>query len=268
MRKLAIFALLVLACGMLQAAQLGVDPNAGDTVKVKEIIHPLAPQSITQSLDPNTLVDGTSVACVGATTTENAWLRLFDLAGDHGLSGAFDVESLDWGVQGAVGPAEIQVSAYCLDDGLPFLYQFLTLVGQSSVINIADESLTFKNTLLTGSCDADTQDLAMEIFAEDCAITGCTTFFVGMNDLGQTGPSYVASASCGLIDPGDLAGLGFPDAHLVMVVNGEGTGDGGGDGGSGDGGGDGGGVPATTGVGLVLLVLALGGGSAYFLRRK
>jgi hypothetical protein len=33
-------------------------------------------------------------------------------------------------------------------------------------------------------------------------------------------------------------------------------------------GGDGGGTPATTGVGLVLLVLALGGGSAYFLRRK
>jgi hypothetical protein len=30
----------------------------------------------------------------------------------------------------------------------------------------------------------------------------------------------------------------------------------------------GGGVPATTGVGLVLLVLALGGSSAYFLRRK
>jgi hypothetical protein len=30
----------------------------------------------------------------------------------------------------------------------------------------------------------------------------------------------------------------------------------------------GGGIPATTGVGLVLLVLALGGSSAYFLRRK
>ena len=30
----------------------------------------------------------------------------------------------------------------------------------------------------------------------------------------------------------------------------------------------GGGVPATTGIGLVLMVLALGGSSAYFLRRK
>jgi hypothetical protein len=36
----------------------------------------------------------------------------------------------------------------------------------------------------------------------------------------------------------------------------------------GDDGGDGGAVPATTTIGLVLMVLALGGGSAYFLRRK
>jgi hypothetical protein len=36
----------------------------------------------------------------------------------------------------------------------------------------------------------------------------------------------------------------------------------------GDGGGDGGGVPATTGIGIALLVLLMGGGSAYFLRRK
>ena len=33
-------------------------------------------------------------------------------------------------------------------------------------------------------------------------------------------------------------------------------------------GGDGGGVPATTGIGIALLVLLMGGGSAYFLRRK
>jgi subtilisin-like proprotein convertase family protein len=50
-----------------------------------------------------------------------------------------------------------------------------------------------------------------------------------------------------------------------LVVNEDGGDDGGDDGGGDDGGG---GVPATTGIGLVLIVLALGGGSAYFLRRK
>ena len=36
----------------------------------------------------------------------------------------------------------------------------------------------------------------------------------------------------------------------------------------GDDGGDDGGVPATTGIGIALMVLLLGGSSAYFLRRK
>jgi hypothetical protein len=52
---------------------------------------------------------------------------------------------------------------------------------------------------------------------------------------------------------------------LSIQILGPDTGDGG-DGG--DGGDDGGDVPATTTIGLVLMVLALGGGSAYFLRRK
>src|SRR5262245_26009157 len=45
--------------------------------RVKEIMHPLAPQSITQNTDPNTIVGGTSVACVGAATTDTGWWRLY-----------------------------------------------------------------------------------------------------------------------------------------------------------------------------------------------
>jgi hypothetical protein len=41
---------------------------------------------------------------------------------------------------------------------------------------------------------------------------------------------------------------------------------GGGDGG--DDGGDGGGVPATTGIGVVITILSLLGGTAYFMRRR
>ena len=58
--------------------------------------------------------------------------------------------------------------------------------------------------------------------------------------------------------------------HLVYVVNGDaesGTGDGAGDG-SGDGNGDGNGVPASTGIGMLPMILVLLGSSAYFLRRR
>jgi hypothetical protein len=240
-----------------------VQINTGSTAfAVNDDAGPLAPQSITQSTDPDTLVDGTSVACCSAICLENSWLRLFDLDDDHGLTGAFSVESIDWGIQEvAGGTGEVTVNVYCLDEGLPFLYQFMNL-KDSVVVPLADEVLTFHNTIIGGSCDTYTEDMAVELHAEDCNLTGCISLFIGMNDLGQTAPTYIASASCSIIDPTDLAGIGFPDAHLVMKVNGPycDPDDGGDD--------DGGDVPATTVVGAVLLLLVLMGSGAYFLRRR
>ena len=46
------------------------------------------------------------------------------------------------------------------------------------------------------------------------------------------------------------------------------TGDGGGDDGCDGGGNDGGGVPATSGIGIVITILGLLGGSAFFIRSR
>jgi len=46
-------------------------------------------------------------------------------------------------------------------------------------------------------------------------------FFIGGNGFGQTAPSYVASAACGIFDPADAGGLGFPDAHFIIIAEGE-----------------------------------------------
>jgi hypothetical protein len=261
----AVIAVALLTCAAVsaQAAQLATDPNAGTDVVVNDPVHPLAPQSITQSTDPYTIQDNTSIACVGAVTTENAWLRLFDLDDDHGLVDTFTVESVDWGTQRAVGPVDLTLSVYCLDEGLPFLYQFMD-VRDSTALSLADIELEFHNTAIGGSCDTATEDMAVEIFAEHCDITGCISYFVGMNTQGETAPAYIASASCGIPEPLDLSVICFGiDCDLVMVVNGDGVvGD---DGGADDGGGSD--VPATTGVGAVLLLLTLLGSGAYFLRR-
>jgi hypothetical protein len=244
------------------AAQLTADPNASGDVAVRDIVHPLAPVTITQNTDPDTLVAGTSIACSdGATTTTNAWLRLFDLDGDHGLIGTYSVQSIDWGVESVIGSLDITVNVYCLDEGLPFLYAFMELKDSAAIL-VADELLTFHSTPIGGYCDTATEDMAIDLSAEDCNIAGCHHCFIGMNDLGQTAPTYIAAASCGVNEPTDLAGLGFPNAHLVMKVNGGDADDGGQDD---DGGGD---VPATTGVGAILLLLILLGTGAYFLRGR
>jgi len=251
-----------------QAAQFSTDPNASDDVAVRDIVVPLAPVTITQNFDPDTLEAGTSVACSDSVyTTENAWLRLFDLNDDHGLSDAFTVENVDWGMETLTGDVDIHVNIYCLEDGLPFLYQFLTFQDAATTPATTGD-LVFYNTPVGGTCDVETQSLAVELFGDDCAIVGtCTLYWIGANHLGQTAPSYIATASCGIVDPTDLGAIGFPDSHLVMVVHGydhhNGHPD---DGGCDDGGG--GDVPATTSVGAVLLLLILLGAGAYFLQRR
>ena len=96
----------------------------------------------------------------------------------------------------------------------------------------------------------------------DCSIAGCGALYIGMNDLGQIAPTYVESASCGLTEPYDLNSSGFPGPNLVMVVHGLDAG------GCCDVGDDlDGSVPASNGLGLLLIALLLLGSSAYFTRR-
>jgi hypothetical protein len=47
-------------------------------------------------------------------------------------------------------------------------------------------------------------------------------FFIGSNDLGETGPSYLRApaSGCDFIEPTEFADIGFPDVHIIMIVEG------------------------------------------------
>jgi len=231
------------------------------------------PGAITQNIDPNSLTAGT-IACSNAgVTTENSFYRLFDLDADHAFTGVFCVDSVDYAIETAVDlgiPQQLVVTTSCLDDGLPFMDAFLIEVGSVTHAQ-PDADMEFFNVAAAGCCDADTQSMSIELEAPiDCTQAGCGSLFLGSNNSGQIRPTYIKSDSCAVPEPTDLAVIGFPDVHLVMVAYGSGT-----DGGHGDGGGDGGGdpggdgkVPATGGVGpLLLLVLCLGSAALYLRRR-
>ena len=230
--------------------------------RVKGVVHPLAPKAMTQNLDPNTIVSGTSVACVGAQTTDTGWWRLYDLSV---ATGQLCTTSVDFGIETAVGPTQnMTVNVFCLDNGLPFLGVFLVLTGTNTQPQ-PDVDLAFFNIPVAACCDSATQQMAVELLSDNCQETlTCQSLFIGCNDLGQTAPSYITADDCGVVDPVDLALIGFPDTAIIQVVNLEPTGDGGD---SGDGGDDGG-VPATTAPGVMFIILALLGSSALFLRRR
>ena len=117
------------------------------------------------------------------------------------------------------------------------------------------------NIEVGGCCDAFDQSMSIQLLSDDCQETGtCTQLFIGSNDLGQTAPAYISAADCGIVDPTDLALIGFPDAHIIQVINVNDTADGTTTTTTG--------VPASTGVGTMLLLLALLGGSTLLARRR
>jgi hypothetical protein len=216
---------------------------------------------ITQNTDPNQVISGNSVACAaGGVTTDNSWVRVFDLDDDHGVSGQFCVKSLDYGIEttvGAGGSQPLTVNTYCLPEGLPPFFAFM--VFQDGVtFPVADASLVLLNQTVGGCCNADLEELVVEIKSEDCLNNGtCLQNFIGANNLGQSGISFIAAEDCGIVDPTDVATFGFPDSAWVMEVFGEGEGCTGPPP-----------TPAIGGIGMALMVLVFLGTSVFFMRRR
>jgi len=145
---------------------------------------------------------------------------------------------------------------HCLDEGLPFLLEFSTEVGTNTQPQ-PDAELEFFNIAVGGSCDTANQDLAVDMSTEDCLAgeADCLALFIGANDLGQSGPTYLHADDCGIFDPVDAA-ASFFNIHVVYVVNGEADD------------GDGGEVSATSNRGIGAAILLLLGTSTAMLWRR
>ncbi|WP_019037335.1 T9SS type A sorting domain-containing protein [Psychroflexus tropicus] len=46
-------------------------------------------------------------------------------------------------------------------------------------------------------------------------------FRIGVNDLGESAPSYLSSTACGLTTPSTFASIGFPDNHIILNLLGD-----------------------------------------------
>ena len=208
------------AVGLVQAQGF----SASTAPKTDQTAPPLVPalSVITQSAS-TTITVGNSEVCLeqGVGTTQNQYLRRFFLAADHGIVNQFHVESVVFGVEEATnagGTQPLTVNLYTIANGAPFLYANMTLIGSMGT-TIPDESGVIENVAVTGSvADPNTLDLVVEIVSPDLRPTG-GSFLVGSNNAGQTRPSYLAAADCGVTQPTDTAVLGFPDMHIIFLVN-------------------------------------------------
>jgi hypothetical protein len=173
--------------------------------------------TITQSTDTATITPANSVACPA---DNDNYYRRFDLDGAHGITTAFNISSVDFGVEtttGNAGSQNIVVNLYSIPNASALTLANLTLVGSAN-ISVADGAGFIQNAVVAGVVDGSTSDLVVEVIANDT--TNATAFFIGSNANGQSAPSFILSAGCGATEPTDIGSLGFPNMHILMVVNG------------------------------------------------
>lgn len=154
--------------------------------------------AITQNRNPDRVDWDMAVACHYTDGEHpfyrrNAWLRRFDLQADHGLRGRVAIESVDIGIDAALGSQYVPVRLYAIARDAELAYANMTLVGQAELPVYASDQATIRNLPVTGTItDAAQQDLVVEISSEyGEAFTG---FLPGMNHAGQTAPTYYSGA--------------------------------------------------------------------------
>ncbi|HET9767785.1 MAG TPA: hypothetical protein VFS60_13100 [Thermoanaerobaculia bacterium] len=187
--------------------------------------------SITQSTNPTTVTTGSSVSCNngaagGFLHTDNSYFRAFTLSAFNPPLDQlqFMVQSITFGIEqsnasgtGTTQPITVRIHSSTTN---PPTNASMTLLS-TQVVNVPDQAnttitvpLTTQPVFLTA-----TGILVVEIFSPDGQTAG-HSFFIGSNALGQSGPSFIRAASCGISEVTNLASIGFANMHIVMTVNG------------------------------------------------
>ena len=176
--------------------------------------------TITHSVDPTTVTTGTGVSCTASgITSDNQYWRSFILA-DFGITNDFAVTMVEFGIEqataGVGGVQPMTVNLYTTD--LVFPTGTLTLIGTADVM-VPDQALSLFQIPVTGTAPAGSE-LVVEISIPADTGDG-NTFYPGANSLGESAPSYISSAGCGITTPTTYASIGFVTCQLVMSVTGD-----------------------------------------------
>lgn len=173
---------------------------------------------ITHSVDQSILI-GNSVACTDGASlhTDNSYFRLFDLVADFGINEAIQISSIDFGIEDASsggGDQAVIVNVYTLSGA--FVMANLTLINTKQK-DVVDQTQSIFNMPINAIIPQGAQ-LVIEVFTPNGQGIG-NSFFLGSNNLGETGPSYIMAASCGISEPTTTTNIGFPNFQYVINVN-------------------------------------------------
>ncbi|UYV13534.1 MAG: hypothetical protein NCW75_04435 [Phycisphaera sp.] len=182
--------------------------------------------SLSHAAEPGTIETGVGLACVSddpppSTFDTSAWVS-FDLPDD------FVVTDISIGVDEAESPTgeqTIAVRLYRDTDGGDPVGPDLELLD-FTMVPIPDMSLTLLSVPANAEMLAG-ETLVVEVASRDQVerFPGVLSrFFLGANELGNDGTSYISAEDCGVSDPTDVVDLGFsPELAWAIQVNGIGV---------------------------------------------
>ncbi len=176
--------------------------------------------TLTQSTS-QAITAGNSASCnASGLHADNSYFRAFDLSA---FASGFNVCAVEFGVETATAAGATQpvvVNVYS-NTGGAFPAGTRTLVGTSNIA-LPDQTASIVNQALAASLPPGSQ-LVFEVFTPDGQTAG-DSFFIGSNAAGESAPSYIQAADCGLTAPATTSSIGFPQMQVVMNVIGDAAG--------------------------------------------
>ncbi len=187
--------------------------------------------TLDQNTDDTTVTQFNSVSCnAGGIHTSNSYYRSFTLA--HLPPGDFIVGNVRLGVEvsNGVGAGDVPVDVnFYFNDAI-------ATVVHNPLGNEANADASISTTVPgDGSVDATVIDIpvtgvtipdsatsvVVEIFTpgSDGPNPLGQSFFVGSNPNGQSSPTFLAAAGCGVTTPTATGALGFPTMHMILIVD-------------------------------------------------
>ena len=212
---------LVLAATALSAPLAFAQSFSNSTFEVPKPLRPtvVAPTgacgtiTLTQSTSQS-ITSGNSVSCnSGGLHTDNSYYRSFALAAN------INVCEVQFGIETAAGTGGSQpvtVNLYSGAGAFPGTFPGgYTQIGTAS-LNVADQTATVFPATVSGLATAGS-NLVVEVFTPNGQTAG-NSFFIGSNASGESAPSYLAAADCGVTAPTATSAIGFPQMQIVMNV--------------------------------------------------
>ncbi|HEY1015662.1 MAG TPA: putative Ig domain-containing protein [Herpetosiphonaceae bacterium] len=168
-----------------------------------------------------TILAQNSISCnQNGLHTDNSYFRAYDLSA-FGINGDFAITAVQIGIERAQTPSGGQPVTIRLYNAAAFPAGFpggAMLIGATTV-TVANQSATVLPIPISATSVAGSLLIA-EVFTPNGQATS-NLFFIGSNNLGQSGPSYIQAAQCGAAAPTNTAAIGAANMHIVLNVIGD-----------------------------------------------